>query len=363
MNISFGGATIKRPGSYSTVDTASMTPITTGSFNVLSFIGVPMSGATIPSGKVSYFNNPTDAETQIGASELLDCLKIAWSHGADLIAVAPIFPAGAQPTDTEWQSAIDLLNVEFVDALIPVTSTATIHAKVDLHITTQSNVLNRKERRAFYGHAAGETTTAITARQTGLPNELGVMATPAPYVIDSTGAKVLKPSYYLASAYAGLWAADPSQALTYQYVKFPGLEVSYDATAIGTLLDGHVAPTEVVRNKGLRIVQGVTMVAVATTDLTKVELSVSSNKTTMNRTIREYFEDKYVGKAGVDGILVTLYNDLITQIEGFKKNGLITSYKPESVRITQNGTAFTYEWEGKPTLPINNFLIKSHFTL
>jgi hypothetical protein len=83
----------------------------------------------------------------------------------------------------------------------------------------------------------------------------------------------------------------------------------------------------------------------------------------MSRNIRDFFEDKYVGQAGVAGIETTIYNDLVSILEGFKKQGWISAYVKESVNVTRNGTAFYLEWEGTPTLPINNFLITSHFKL
>jgi len=369
MNISFGGASIRRPGAYSTVDTDKMVPITLGAFNVLAFVGVAPAPAgqeatALEPGKVYYFNNPTLARQAIGDSELLDCMNIAWKHGADLIAVSPVSVTAPEtaPTDAEWQEAIDALDVEFVDGIIPVTSEPAIHAKVDTHVTNASSVTNRKERRAFYGHANGLTVQEITALQAALNTERGMMATPGVYVYDSTGAKVLKPSYYLASAYAGLWASQPPQEpLTYKYVKFDGLEVLYNGTQIIELLDGHIAPVEYVRNKGYRIVQGITLSSSA--DLTKQELSVSTLKDVMSKNLREYFEEKYVGKAGVAGIEVTMTNDLLTMIEKFVEAGWLRGYVPESVRVTRNGTAFYLEYEGQPTLPINNILITSHFTL
>ena len=365
INISFGGANIKRPGAYSIVDTANMVPIQLGASRVLAFVGVPASGATLPADRVSYFNDPAIAAQQIGESELLDLMRVAWQHGADLIAVSPakVTPPATAPTDAEWQAAIDLLNYEFVDGIVPVTTQQAILTKVDTHITNMSSVTNRKRRRGFYGHAAGADLTAIQAIQTAIPAERGMLASPTPYIFDNDSNKVLATgSHYLAAAYAGLWASlPPQEPITYKYVEFPGLEKIYDGTEIVQLLEAHVAPVEYVRNKGYRIVQGVTLSP--SDDLTQSELSVSTLKDVMSFNLEQYFEEKYVGKAGVAGIEITIYNDLVSKIEGFLKNGWIAGYVPESVKVTKSGTAFTLDWEGQPTLPINNFLITSHFTL
>jgi phage tail sheath gpL-like len=368
MNISFGGASIKRPGAYSTVDSTNMVPMSLGAFNVLAIVGTVPESATIEAGKISYFNPSTaqQARLVIGDCDLMDCMNIAWGHGADLIAVSPIKPADTATgvaTDAEWQSAIDLLGTEYVDGIIPVTTAGAIQTKIDTHCTTMSGIVARRERRAFYGHATGLTSEAVIALQATLSTELGTMASPSVYYYDSTGALVLKPSYYLASAYAGLWASkEPQDPITYDYVKFPKLEKTYTGDEIIQLLGGHIAPVEVVRNKGFRIVQGITLSA--DEDLTKAELSVSTLKVVMSRNMRDYMEEKYVGKAGVKGIEVTIYNDAVTMIERYmNEQKWISDYVKESVVVRKDGTAFWIDWEGKPTLPINNFLITSHFTL
>jgi len=363
INITFGGATIKRPGAYSIVDTTNMVPIQIGANRVLAFVGEPGNGHTLTEDRVYYFNDPKEATNAVKDSELLDMMRIAWQHGADLIAVSPVLAAmPGSPTDNEWQAAIDRLNTEFVDGVVPVTTQQAIQVKVDNHVKSMSNVTNRKRRRAFYGHDAVLTIEDIKAIAEAIPSERGVLASPEVYTFDSQGNKVMKGSHYLAAAYAGLWASLPEQEpITYKYVKFPGLGKIYNNTEIIELLDAHVAPVEFVRNRGYRIVQGITLAD--SEDLSQCELSVSTLKDVMSTNIEQYFEEKYVGKAGVKGIEVTIYNDLISLIEGFERQGWISGYVQESVKVTKNGTTFTLDWEGQPTLPINNFLITSHLTL
>lgn len=361
INISFGGAQISRPGSFSTVDTSGMTPVTVGALKTLAVVGVIPTASTLPLTKVSFFNDPAVAAKAIGEGELLEVMRVAWGHGADLIGVAPVKKVGAEPTDTEWQTAIDLLQKEFIAGIIPVTTTAAVLTKIDAHVTLMSSTKNRRRRRAFYGHATGLELDAVKLLAT-FASERAVLATPAPLVPDATGVLVAKPSYYTAAAVAGLWAGQPSQEpVTYKNVKFVALEKTYMGSEIEELLAAHILPIEIVRNAGFRIVQGVT--TDASEDLTKNELSVSTLKDDMSDNLETYFENKYVGKAGVAGIEVTIYNDLVTQIEAFQKQGWISGYVSDSVKVVKNGTAFWLEWEGKPTLPINNFLITSHFTL
>jgi hypothetical protein len=366
MSITFGGSTINRPGSYSQVDTSSMVVKSLGSLRVLAVVGAPGTGGSVSEAQndALYFNSPVDALAAVGTGATYDVMAAAWQHGADLIAWAPVIGTGSGGVvqDSDWDTALGLLEKEFVDGIIPVSTNGAIQAKVDTHCTTMSNVSNRKERRAFYGHAAGLDVSAVSALTSTLNGERALLASPAVYVTDSSGNKVLKDSTLLAAAYAGIWAQqEPQVPITYKYVKFAGLEKIYKGTEIDALLQAHVAVTEYIRGKGFRIVKGIT--TSSSTDLTKQELSVSTLKDAMSRNIREYFEDKYVGQAGVAGIETTIYNDLVSMLEGFKKLGWISDYVKGSVQVTKNGTSFSLDWEGKPTLPINNFLITSHFTL
>lgn len=370
--ISFGGSIIKRPGAYSVVDTAGMTPISLGALRILAFVGTvgeDTNSLLLPADTVTYFNDPSVAKSALGSCDMLDCMNIAWKYGADLIAVSPIWVDA--PTDDQWQDALDLLDNEFIDGIVPITSEGAIQAKVLTHVKSASSIINRKRRRAFFGHATETAIADIITQAENLQEggaERAVLATPCMYIMDN-GEKVLKPSYYLASAYAGLWAGqEPQEPITYKFVNegFVGVETIYSQADIESLLDAGIAPVEHIRNRGYRIVQGITLASAETgvaVDLTERELSVSTLKDVMSETIETYFEDKYVGQAGVDGIEVTMLNDLFSLLEGFKDANWIRDYVKESVRIVRDGTAFRPEWEGKPVLPINNFFITSHFTL
>lgn len=366
MAITFGGAQISRPGAYSVVDTKGMVVSSAGSFRSLAFIGL---AGTLKAGtdvsKPLVFNSQTTKEAReiLGDGELIRHMDKAWQHGADLIYVSVVTAAiPAAPTDAEWQTAVDRLNKTFVDGVVPVTSTGGIMAKVATHCTTMSGTLNRRERRGFYGHAKGLAVEAITTLATSVNTGRALLASPAVYDYDASGAKTLYDSSLLAAAYAGLWAGkDPQDPITYDYVQFAGVETEYEATDISTLLDAGVAVTEVTR-KGFRIVQGRT--CSASEDVSEQELSVATLKDVMSQDLREFLEEKHVGQAGVAGIETTIYNDAVSRIKEYRdREQWISDYVSDSIKVVKNGTAFSVDWEGKPTLPINNFLISSHFTL
>lgn len=271
--------------------------------------------------------------------------------------------AGGGPvTDEDWQNAIDVLSTEDVQGIVPVTAEPAIIAKVDAHITNMSSVKNRKERRGFYGHKKGAPIAEIISLKTMVNNQRALIATPAPYTFGESGELELRDSVLTAAAIAGLWSSkEPQDPVTYDYVKFPELEKRYDSVEIEQLLAGGITPVEFVRNKGNRIVQGIT--TYTGPDLSQAELSVSTLKDVMSINIREHLEEKYVGKAGVKGIDITIKNDAVTLIGKFEKAGWISGYDPESVKVRRDGTAFWVDWVGYPTLPINNFLITSHFKI
>lgn len=269
---------------------------------------------------------------------------------------------GGTVTDADWQEAIDVLRTEDVQGIVPVTVAPAIQAKVNAHVENMSTVKNRKERRGFYGHDVDMTVDEIVELKEGLNTERAMLATPCPYIYGESGEKELRNSVIIASAYAGMWSSkEPQDPITYDYVQFAGLEKRYDSAEIEKLLSNGIAVTEFVKGKGYRIVQGIT--TYTGEDISKSELSVSTLKDAMSINMREFMEDKHVGKAGVSGVEITIYNDAVSVIGTYQKAGWITGYVPGSIKIVKEGTAFRVDWEGIPTLPINNFLITSHFTL
>lgn len=299
-----------------------------------------------------------------GGSRLVSAKAVAAEGALPATPLTYLAGGGKGPatTDTDWQAAIDLLENVYADGIVPASTNAAIIAKVATHITAMSSLRNRKRRRGFYGHAAGATVEAIKTAAGALKDERAVMLTPCPTEVDSNGVTTVLPGYFAAAAAAGRWAGQSIQEpITYKAALFTGLEKTYRSTEVDELLAAGVCVVEPVRNGGFRFVQGLTTDTSA--DLTNQELSISTIKDTINTSTEEYFENKYVGQAGVAGIEVTIYNDYVSLIENFVKQGWITGYVAESVRVEREGTAFNLEFEGQPTLPINNFFIKSRFTL
>lgn len=107
MSTYFNGAQIVRPGVYSKIDSASLTPIAYGAASRVALVGTSVGGppvsATMNSasntpGPVVWLNNPIQAKSVLKGGDLLNAAKFVWNpsldqNGADLIAFVRVNPA------------------------------------------------------------------------------------------------------------------------------------------------------------------------------------------------------------------------------------------------------------------------------
>lgn len=275
------------------------------------------------------------------------------------------------PAAQDWEDCVDLLNIEEVHGIVPITSDATVHAYVKTHVNTMSSLTNRKERRMFVGHALGETVDQITTRATNLGSERALLATPG-IKRAINGTTTTLSSVFTAAAIAGMWAGnDIAEPLTFDYINCLGLEKIYDSLDIGTLIQGGVTVVELVPNKGYRIVQALTTY-LASENIAKQELVCSTLADFMSKNLRENLEDKFVGKKPSKDNDTSIYNRTISILNQFETEGWIVAGEDaagntipayRNVRITKDGTVRRVEWEGSIMVPDNFILITSHFTI
>ena len=288
-------------------------------------------------------------------------------------AYADFSTQGTSPTaaSTDWEEAVALAELADIQAVVPVTTDATVHAYVKNHVISMSSIANKKERRMFAGHALAETVDEILARVVSFGTHRALMATPGIKRVVNGTVTTLSAAF-TACAIAGMWAGSPDEhPLTFDYISALGLEKSYTSAELTKLIQGSATPIEDVPGKGYRIAIAQTAHTLDSNIMYK-ELSVSTLADSMSRELRDYLETKFVGKTDVT-VVTSATNATITKLNTFVKAGwLVAGPDPltgeelppyRNVNVRKVGTALEVEWEGSPIVPNNYVLITSYFTL
>lgn len=266
------------------------------------------------------------------------------------------------PVATDWQNAIDALTAENINAIVPLTSDATIHAYVKGHVGEAS--INRRERRAFVGHASDETVADILNRASNLSDHRVCLVSPGIKTNVSGTVETLAPMFF-AALVAGLWAGrgNSAEPLTFDYVNVLGLDTIYTEEEIEELLQGGVLIAEQVTGRGVRIVQALTTYNLDTAPILR-ELSISNLLDAMSITLRETLEDRFVGKSPSTSSTTSVHTATISLLNEFTRNGWLVgddvnpAYK--NVSVYRDGTAHIIEWEPSIAEPNNYIFITSH---
>jgi hypothetical protein len=274
---------------------------------------------------------------------------------------------GTSPTATseDWQTAIDLLAQDKrIQGVVLASTDETIHAYAKTAIDTASS--NRKERRLFVGHEAGETADQVLTRAANFASSRACLASPGIKRLKSDGTLASSPMY-LAAAAAGMWAGgDPKEPLTFKYIGALGIDKVYtDPDEIEKLVAGGVLVVEQT-NSGYRIVQGVTTYT-ADQNILYRELSVSTLADLMAREMRDEMEGKVVGRARTSTDATSVYNRAISKLNQFVKRGWLIGDEIQGIAPYRNvslyrvGLGWGVEYEGSPAEPNNFVLISSHY--
>ena len=168
---------------------------------------------------------------------------------------------GANPTNADWQQAIDLFATETIHILHVCSDNVAMHAMALAHCDQMSNVVNRKERITFVGGAANETVDAVLARAQALSSPRLVVPYPGISRINlQTGATDALSPQWTAALLAGMAGGlRPEEPLTFKQVRAVALEKALTLTEMEKLLNGGVTPLEYVKEDGIfRVVQGIT---------------------------------------------------------------------------------------------------------
>lgn len=273
------------------------------------------------------------------------------------------------PSQGDYQDALDLLLEEPVDILVPGTVDEGVHAIVKDHCLHASE--NRKERRMVVGHANTDDIAAVKARAFNLNTHRATFVTPSVKRFNRFGELVTYEGNYMAALIAGMIAGVPFEyPITFNNVSCMGLTKNYTDVEVDQLLEGGVLPVKFVRNRGYRVVHGITTHLADTNTLYK-EISCSMLADVMSKNLREVLEMRYVGKPGTRAVQTSMYNTTLTTLTKFWKeqNWLVDGYDDagnywpafRNVSIEKEGTVYRIDWEGSVVEPVNYILITSYF--
>lgn len=161
-------------------------------------------------------------------------------------------------TNESWQNAFSVLQEIDVQWLVPISSSASIHAMADTHAAFTSNV-GRKERRAICGTASGTNDLAAIAAAKALNSDRTSLVHLGYYDFNAAGDLVLFEPYFTAAAIAGAFAGvNPGTPMTNKTLKVRGLERNLrNPVDTDRLIKGGVLAVENTE-QGFKVVKSIT---------------------------------------------------------------------------------------------------------
>jgi hypothetical protein len=263
-------------------------------------------------------------------------------------------------TSTDWSNALDKLQSEKVDILVPLTTDEGIQQLALAHVNYMSTN-GRKERTMVVGHPLALETDVegLLARARNFNSSRTVLASPGIMRYDRFGNLVELDSRFTACCYAGMAASSPvEEPLTFDYINSVGLTHRYDDSELDQLLLGGVAPVEFIEDKGYRIVQSLTTWLKSDNTLYR-EWSVQRIADAISIDVRTELEDSFVGTPGRSDTAGRIKNKVKTFLKEYIRIGRIISFTEPTV-VIYGGVAYV-EYGVSPTEPINYILVTTHF--
>lgn len=267
-------------------------------------------------------------------------------------------------TNTDWQTAFDLLKTMKIDLVMPLTGDDSIHSMADAHCVYMSGPNGKSERRCFVGGDLQSWTseanrlTAISAMITASKNlnsdrTMNVGLGSKHY--DQDGNAKLYPAYITACMYCGLaGGSSPVMPLTRKYLRCLGLEVDLRVSEIETLLEGNgvaVPIPDPVQGAGYVISRQLTTWN-QDDDLYRIEFSVGRGADYIAREIRNRHE-LLIGKPGTESLDVTIVNLTNAVLEAAKRDEYIRYFDGKVTQLRVDGTIRYVDYFAEPILPVN----------
>lgn len=293
------------------------------------------------------------------ASRVIDAAAVPANAGYTYLTGA----VNGLSSNSDWQSAFDLLKTMDIDIVVSLSSSASIQAMGDAHVQYMSGPNGKSERRHFAGGALqswvseSDRTTAVTALISAgkaLNSDRTILTGLGCKQYDPNGIIKLYPAYITACMYAGIAAgASVVEPLTRKYLNCLGLEVDLRDTEINDLIEAGVAvPTpDNVQGAGYVVSRQVTTWG-QDADLYRIEFSVGRGADYVASEVRKR-HDLIIGKPGSEGMDTTLINLTNGVLEAAKRAELIRSYDPKQTQLRVEGTIRYIDYSAQPILPIN----------
>lgn len=270
-------------------------------------------------------------------------------------------------TNTEWQNCFDALQTEDVQWVVPLSSSAAIHAMADTHAAYMSNVA-RQERRAFVGTASGTSDATALGLARDLNSDRTALVHVGMYDYDANGVLTLYEPYMLAAQIAGGFSGvNPGTTLTNKTLKVRGLERKLkNPTDTDRLILGGVLPVEDTP-KGYKVTRAVTT-WLATKNYNRVEVSVGAALDFISRNVRNALED-YIGEKGSPRTLtiaVERTKSVLSELARPEPSGpgviVGDAVNPpfKNIVATIEGDVMRVEFQCSPVIPINYIPVTIH---
>jgi hypothetical protein len=218
------GAINAVPGFGATVTPGSENTASLNGLDYITAVAVPGAGSPYSvlanlQAVVDWFNG--NAQNLVTAARVGTIVPVVvnWSY----LAGATETPAASG----DWANALNLLQTQDVQWLVPLTADESVWAAADAHCQYMSTVAGR-ERRAFVGPASGTTLAQYLALKGLINSDRTAIVGPGYYDYAQSGALVLQPPYQTAAMVAaGFAGSSPGLPMTNKSFTARGLELNF----------------------------------------------------------------------------------------------------------------------------------------
>ena len=285
----------------------------------------------------------------------------------------PVFLSGGEEgtvTDSDWQTAFDLLELIRVDTIVPLTGDPAIHALLRTHLIRRAGPKVRSEADGKVGLSAldvNDAPTGVLPDKTSIKAQIQDLNTRHVTALaqemtrfDSNNDRRDFEAWFLAAAVAGMQAGAPTGTpLTNKTLN--ALGVKQDASW-GTLTHDEEMLTaglcffERRDNVGIRMVRNITTYTKSSEpdDLVYIESSVNDSVNEFTYELRTRVERAVVGHRGDQRIASIAKSTAIryaSQQAG--EGGLLDSFDPKSLKLRRVADAFVMSLAAVFPAPVN----------